>query len=251
MSTIFYIFAKVIKKIQNMVKHCQSCGCELTTEYKWCEACRKERKREYVKTRYKNIITSGNNLKRYGTTTCIYCGKEIIKNKPNQNTCFKCYKQHHYKTVENYNSIKRTKDGKATIGRQTILQLGFKLTYNMIVHHIDENPNNNVISNLMILNRKNHGQLHKILGNNWSLLSKGSSSNLENCWNILRGQLTTAYLETKNANVIKITDIEQSAAESLNEEYIYIFSQEEGSETMHQAPKSISQGEDIVQTQTE
>ena len=78
-----------------------------------------------------------------------------------------------------------------------------------------------------------------------------NSSNLENCWNILRDQLTTAYLETKNANVIKITDIGQSAAELLNEENIYIFnSQEEGSETMYQAPKSITQGEDIVQTQT-
>ena len=75
--------------------------------------------------------------------------------------------------------------------------------------------------------------------------------NLSNCWNILRGQLTTAYLETRSANVIRITDIGQSAAEPLNEECIYIFSQEEGSETMYQAPKSISQGEDIVQTQTE
>lgn len=74
---------------------------------------------------------------------------------------------------------------------------------------------------------------------------------MENCWNILRGQLTTAYLETKSANVIKITDIGQSAAELLNEENIYIFDlQEEGSETMYQAPKSKANGEDIVQTQT-
>ena len=61
---------------------------------------------------------------------------------------------------------------------------------------------------------------------------KNNSSNLENCWNILRDQLTTAYLETKSANVIKITDIGQSAAEPLNEENIYIFDlHEEGSET--------------------
>lgn len=73
---------------------------------------------------------------------------------------------------------------------------------------------------------------------------------MENCWNILRGQLTTAYLETRSANVIKIIDIGQSAAEPLNEDYIYMFPQEEGSETMYQAPKSVSQGEDIVQTQT-
>jgi len=82
---------------------------------------------------------------------------------------------------------------------------------------------------------------------------KNNSSNLENCWDILRDQLTTAYLETKSANVIKITDIGQSATEPLNEENIYIFDlHEESSETMYQAPKSKdnSHGEDIVQTQT-
>lgn len=73
---------------------------------------------------------------------------------------------------------------------------------------------------------------------------------MENCWNILRDQLTTAYLEINSANVIKITDIGRSAAEPLNSNNIYIFVEEEGSETMYQAPKSNTQGEDIVQTQT-
>lgn len=235
-----------------MEKHCQNCGCELTTEHKWCESCRKARKREYAKNRYKNIISSGSYLKRYGLTNCIYCGKEIVKNRPDQDTCFDCYKIHHYKTVENYNFTRRNKTGTATIGRQTILNLGFKLTYNMVVHHIDENPDNNSLPNLMLLSREHHGRLHNILAKNWSLLSKDSNSNLENCWNILRGQLTTAYLEMNSANVIRITDIGQSAAEPLNEENIYVFDlQEEGSETMYRAPKSISHGEDIVQTQTE
>ena len=36
-----------------------------------------------------------------------------------------------------------------------------------------------------------------------------------------------------SANVIKITDIGQSAAEPLNENFIYMFSNEEGSETMY------------------
>lgn len=222
-----------------MVRHCQICGCELTTERKWCESCRKAKKREYAKKHYRDLTNQGVMKTRYGTTNCVYCGKEIIKNRPDQDTCFGCYKKHHYKTVENYGSVKRSKDGVSTIGRKTILDLGFKLSYNIVVHHIDENPDNNALSNLMILSRKNHSKLHIILARNWSLLSKDSSSNLENCWNILRGQLTTAYLETKSANVIKITDIGQSAAEPLNEENIYIFDlHEEGSETMYQAPKS-------------
>ena len=40
-----------------------------------------------------------------------------------------------------------------------------------------------------------------------------------------------------SANVIKITDIGQSAAEPLTENNIYLFSVEEGSETMYQTPK--------------
>lgn len=79
---------------------------------------------------------------------------------------------------------------------------------------------------------------------------KNNSSNLENCWNIFRDQITTTYLETKSVKVLKISDIRQSATEPLNENTIYKFSQEEGSETMYQAPKSNTQGEDIVQTQT-
>lgn len=85
----------------------------------------------------------------------------------------------------------------------------------------------------MILNRKEHSQLHRLLEKNWSLLLKDNSNNLENCWDTLRGQLTTAWLETKGANVIKITDIGQSAAEPLNENKIYLFENAEGSETMH------------------
>ena len=215
-----------------MVRHCQICGCELTTELKYCESCRKAKKREYARNRYRALITNGGEKPRYGTTNCIYCGKEIIKNRPNQDTCYDCYKEHRHKTVANYNNVKRTKDGKTTIGRSTLLEMGFELG-NMSVHHIDENPNNNTISNLMILSRKNHACLHRFLEKNWSLLSKDNNSNLENCWNNLRGQLTTAWLETMSANVIKIVDIGQSAAEPLQENFIYMFNVEEGSETMY------------------
>lgn len=232
-----------------MVRKCQICGCELTTERKFCKECKKARKREYAKSRYLEMINNGIKKQRYGITNCIFCGKEIIKNKPDQDTCFDCYKLHKHKTVDNYNNVKRSKNGN-TLGRETIKNLGLNIN-NMVIHHIDENPENNKLNNLMILNRKSHASLHRFLEKNWSLLLKSSSSNLENCWNILRGQLTTTYLETKDVKVLKITDIRQSAAELLNEDYIYIFdSQEEGSETMYQVPKSNAHGKEIVQTQT-
>lgn len=232
-----------------MSKTCKICGCNLTTERKYCKECKKQLRREYLKAHYKKLQEIGKYKKRYGIGICIYCGKEFIKNRPGQIAHGKCINLHKHKTVDNYNRVKRTKDGKATLGRQRLLDLNFIMN-NLVVHHIDENPSNNKLSNLMVLNKSHHAKLHRILERNWSLLSKDNNSNLENCWNILRDQLTTAYLEINSANVIKITDIGRSAAEPLNSNNIYIFVEEEGSETMYQAPKSNTQGEDIVQTQT-
>ena len=42
-----------------MIRYCQVCGCELTTERKYCESCRKARKREYAKQHYRDLIESG------------------------------------------------------------------------------------------------------------------------------------------------------------------------------------------------
>lgn len=217
------------------MKTCQKCGCDLTGNRKYCVECKKALKREYAKQHYKKNLEKGIVKLRYGKGICPYCGEEFIKATPNQITHKKCYLEHIHKTVPSYNQVRRDKKGN-TIGRSTILNLGFILTNKMVVHHIDENPKNNNLTNLMILGRKNHARLHRLLEKKWSLLSKGDSSNLENCWNILRDQLTTAWLETMSANVIKITDIGQSAAEPLNEDNIYIFT-EEGSETMYQVPK--------------
>ncbi len=233
------------------MKSCQICGKELITEYKYCSNCKKQRKCEYQKQKYKTLINAGIYKQRYGIGICIYCGKEFIKNHPNQLGHGICKNSNVHKSVENYNQVKRTKDGRATIGRKTILNLGIKIPKSMVVHHLDENPENNVLSNLIIINRSFHASLHRQLEKSWSLLSKDNNSNLENCWKILRDQITTTYLETKDVKVLKISDIGQSATEPLNENIIYRFSQEEGSETMHQASKSTAHDEDIVQTQTE
>lgn len=211
-------------------KVCQQCGKPLNNERCICTECRKANKREYAKQRYK-VLKEQCKIKRYGETICSICGKPLIKNRPNQTYHGYCKKVH--KTVDDYNKVGRSVKGN-TIGRQIIIDLGFKnLNKDIVVHHIDENPENNNTSNLLILSRSNHAKLHRYLERNWSLLSKDNSSNLENCWKTLRDQLTTTWLETMSVNVRKIVDIGQSAAEPLNSEYIYLFRTEEGSETMH------------------
>ena len=42
-----------------MARHCKICGCDLTTEYKYCESCKKAKKREYSKNRYRTLIANG------------------------------------------------------------------------------------------------------------------------------------------------------------------------------------------------
>ena len=75
------------------------------------------------------------------------------------------------------------------------------------------------------------------------IFEKSRNENPENCWNNLIVPITTAWLETAGANVIKIWEIGQSAAEPLLNE--------EGSETKHGTPDHLVEGDDIVQTTTE
>lgn len=212
-----------------MEKLCVDCNKNVSFERRRCKECVLLYNRERAKLYYKK------DKPRYGITTCDECGQKLIKNLPNQTTHGKCKVKH--KTVEHYNDVSRSKTGN-TKGRQKILDLGFQLTRQMHVHHVDENPKNNVLSNLWIIHQKYHSQLHRFLEKEWSLLRKLNGSNLENCWNTLRDQLTTTWLEITGVNVIKITDIGQSAAEPLKEDCIYIFEYKEGSETMYQIPKS-------------
>jgi hypothetical protein len=195
------------------MKVCIDCGKEEVVERKRCKECAKIYNRERVKKYYNK-----NTKKRYGIGVCSICGESMMLNKPNQLTHSKCRR----KTVENYNKVSRSNKGN-TLARQIIIDLGFIISRDIVIHHIDENPENNVLSNFMIISLRKHSSLHRFLQQQWSLYRKLYSSNAENCWNSLRDQLTKEWLEMTNSNVIKITDIGQSAAEPLNKDAIYIF----------------------------
>lgn len=117
--------------------------------------------------------------------------------------------------------------------------LNKKLNSNQVVHHLDCNPKNNAITNLIVLSRSEHTSLHQYLDRQRALLERSNNGNTENCWETLIVPITTTWLETANVKVIKIWEIGQSAAEPLLNE--------EGSETMHSASHV---DEDIVQTTT-
>lgn len=62
---------------------------------------------------------------------------------------------------------------------------------------------------------------------------KNSIENVENCKNNLIAPLTKTWLETASVNVIKLAEIGQPAAELPP-----VYPEGEGSETMHDNPKS-------------
>lgn len=118
------------------------------------------------------------------------------------------------------------------------------LQTNEIVHHIDDNPKNNDLGNLIVMDRRAHGKLHKYLDDQRVILEKSGYENLGNCWDNLIGPMTTAWLETTGVKVIKLSELGQSAAEPL--------ASGEGSETS--APGALAgsaEGEDTVQTTTQ
>ena len=104
------------------------------------------------------------------------------------------------------------------------------------------NPKDNDVTNLIVISRAKHAELHNYLRMRGALLLKDNNENFENCWNNLIVPMTTTWLETANVNVIKLWEIGQSAAESLLNV--------KGSETMHEAAKHDVQADDIVQTTT-
>jgi len=104
--------------------------------------------------------------------------------------------------------------------------LGKELSVDEVIHHVDDDHHNNSVDNLMLMNRSTHGKLHQYLDLQRVIVAKSMTENWENCWNNLIVPLTTAWCESTGANVKKLSEIGQSAAEPLNEEK-YV----EGSET--------------------
>lgn len=201
-----------------------------------CRECFLKDKREKQKK-----IFNENGRYNYGIGNCIRCGKEITLWRKDQNFCKECV---NYKTRDNDNT-----HNISWLYRKKIKQVfGLELSYNDVVHHLDENPSNNTIDNLIIISRQCHGKLHSYLKVQRAILEKSNNGISVNCWNNLRVPMTTAWLETTNAKVIKLSEIGQSAAKpltSLFDEY------GEGSETIHGTPDHLVEGEDIVQTTTE
>jgi hypothetical protein len=85
--------------------------------------------------------------------------------------------------------------------------LGRTLDINEVVHHLDNNPQNNCYGNLIVMNKGDHGRLHSYLQTQRVIIEKSMNENSENCWKALIVPKTTTWLETTGVNVIKLWEL--------------------------------------------
>lgn len=190
---------------------CSNCGNARDKGRRLCASCFTEHKRRIEKDRRE---TQGRY--NYGVAKCELCSKEIKLWRRTQTLCKDCSSNLGStssvvsKTTNNYDMI-GNRTAQNVIAEKT---LGRKLFDHEVVHHMDENPRNNELNNLLVISRVMHGKLHQYLKKQRVILERSSNENLENCWDILRVPMTTAWLETTNAKVIKLWEIGQSAAKA-------------------------------------
>ena len=222
-----------------MCKKCivENCESEALSNRRYCRFHYLERKRIRQKERY----DSGEYKRTTYPKVCVICGKHYSTTKK---TSLYCSQECLHKSIipagkNNYVYNKNYKHERWEHRAIAKKILGRPLNTNEVVHHIDFNPKNNSLDNLLVISRTKHNALHRFLNMQGDLLKRLSNVNIENCWNNWLSEMTTTWLETTNVKVIKLSQYSQSAAEPRSEE---------GSETMYDAPL---EGGDIVQTTTQ
>ena len=179
---------------------CSNCGKNRETGRRLCRDCYLEYKREYAKTRYK----------KHGRYTCINiclaCKKEFKAHQKTQKLCPSCRKES-LDTGFKYNQYPMTKRARCVHRVLAESLLNRNLTSQEIVHHIDWNPKNNEVINLIIMSRKQHVRLHCFLREQRIILKKAVNSKKVRCWEDVILEITLLWLKTANVKIIKLWEI--------------------------------------------
>lgn len=231
---------------ENQLLICKECGQPREKGRKICRACNLKRLKAMAALSYKE-------KGRYTyTKKCEACSEMYEANRKEQKFCSSCWKARGAFAAETISTNKyayvsaadrQNKENKWAHRKLAETFLGRKLTCHEVVHHIDDNPKNNKLDNLLVMTRSDHVKLHKYLDDQRVIFEKSENENLRNCWNSLIIPMTTTWLQRASVKVIKLSELGQSAAEP--------FLNGEGSETQASGILTSNvEDEDIVQTTT-
>lgn len=201
-------------------QNCKNSGQPREIGRRLCRPCNLIRQRKAAKNRERTKYSF----------TCICCRSLSIGWRKTQVWCSECYRSR----IAGSNRSKATNQyeytrtpGKTVHRSKAEFLLNCALRNDEVVHHVDHDPKNNEVTNLMVLTRGTHVKLHRYLDDQRAVLEKSGIVNSENCWKPLIAPMTTAWLETTSAKVQKLWEIGQSAGEHRTGE---------ASETMHGTP---------------
>lgn len=140
-------------------KLCVQCGKPREVGRKMCRECYRTFNAERARKRYKKFGSI-----YFGLSNCAICGKEIKLFRKDQLWCKECCNNStsNYDNVTNlYKPVKYASRGE----HRNIVekQLQRKLNYNEVIHHLDEEPANNNLNNLLVISRGDHARLHRHL----------------------------------------------------------------------------------------
>lgn len=173
----------------------ENCKNECLKGRRYCREHYLERKRKQAKEHY---IKYG----RYNyNCICIMCGKHFIGARKEAQFCSKeCLDAYHkidsHDVIGKYLFKKKTSINAHRAITEELLQR--KLTYNEVVHHIDGNPKNNNLDNLLVLSRSNHIKLHRALIKKKALVLHEIKNLLEDTWIEIKKKFTKEWLKENN-----------------------------------------------------
>lgn len=175
--------------------YCIQCGKERELGRRYCKECHKKVQRERFREKYK---TKGRY--RY-TITCMFCNELYnLAVRKDQKFCENCQKER-LQFITKYHSTNQYENKFGQNKHRQIAEsiLKRKLTYNEVVHHLDHNPINNSLDNLILLHRKDHVALHNYLYDYEFKLYKSYGDKYTKYWNgNIEKETTLEYLNSNN-----------------------------------------------------
>lgn len=187
---------------------CVTCGQPRSVGRRECGECHRKSAAQRSRTRYH--AGDGKNRTNY-RHACPACGAIYITTHKDTYLCPACYLEaRSARSTPTQYAYSTFAKGRLVWQHRVIAEsvLGRRLCSHETVHHIDGDGTNNDHANLVVLLRSDHTRLHRYLGKQRVICEKSQHENPENCWNILIVPLTTAWLETAGANVIKLWELD-------------------------------------------